>query len=269
MAQESALAASVSHVLAHSEFESRFKHPLKFNGLDYVQVRLSPKEVRGSLEKLVQDSLHVFLERYGDLLTSDFIDAIAALPQAAAPEVQHYVERLRARSGAKDQSDKVRWKIQRRRRWAWARREMERPGGFFDEDEMRSRAPRLCYDMVGNHVQRQAGPHRLQPMRGTLSSHLLQQLDRELDEASRGPRNVGDAVEADDEALMADNVHINADDIPAQRAAFLKVMRDRFVNGNEEQFDYSKIDEDSDLDDLIELGHDCEDAYFLELEALD
>merc|ERR1712032_836095 len=53
-----------------------------------------------------------------------------------------------------------------------------------------------------------------------------------------------------------------ADDTTLRCAQFLKAMRERFVNGLEADFDYSRLDEDSDLDDIVELGRDAEDKYF-------
>lgn len=52
------------------------------------------------------------------------------------------------------------------------------------------------------------------------------------------------------------------DDVAVRRAKFLKTMRDRFVNGAEPGFNYSNLDEDSDLDDVAELGRDAEERYF-------
>lgn len=165
-------------------------------------------------------------------------------------------------------------KLSRRRRWAWARREMARPGGFFDEEEMKGRAPRLFHQLVGRHVQSVDGrPGQLQPMKGSLSAHLLQQLDREYDEAAIGPQNAADSKRCRDNSADNDDVDeamdedgevslVGAAGIPAQRAAFLKAMRDRFIEGGEESVEYDRIDADSDLDDLEIMDADAEEKYF-------
>merc|ERR1711862_219806 len=52
------------------------------------------------------------------------------------------------------------------------------------------------------------------------------------------------------------------DDAAVRRAHFLKAMRNRFIQGLEPGFDYSHLDEDSELDDLVEQGRDAEERYF-------
>merc|ERR1712107_957094 len=68
------------------------------------------------------------------------------------------------------------------------------------------------------------------------------------EDMSDGPGGPGEGAAPDDSAV--------------QRAKFLKIMRDRFVNGDEPGYDYAKIDADSDLDDVAELGRDAEERYF-------
>ncbi len=45
-------------------------------------------------------------------------------------------------------------------------------------------------------------------------------------------------------------------------ADFRRVMKERFIDGKEKHFDYSKVDDDSDLDDLETMGRDAEERYF-------
>uniref|UniRef100_A0A7S4QIR0 CCD97-like C-terminal domain-containing protein n=1 Tax=Alexandrium monilatum TaxID=311494 RepID=A0A7S4QIR0_9DINO len=295
----------VRRVVAHPDFAKTFRHPLKFNGTDFVEQRMSQEEQAAEVAKLASKSLHVFLERYGTMLLAEDVRAISGCPAAATAEARFWIERL-LRSPA---SDAMRQKQRRRRRWLWARREMSRSDGFFSEEEMKRRDPRLFHQMVGRHLD--SGMQLSAPMQGSLSGYLMQQLDKEVDgpgpfgrcshpsgastgasaEQGRSKRSRcagdvgGGAAEGcssdmqDDDADagpelppspddMSDGDSIDSgdgaapDDVAVRRAHFLKAMRDRFVNGGEPDFDYAVLDEDSDLDDVVELGRDAEEKYF-------
>merc|ERR1712224_848814 len=63
------------------------------------------------------------------------------------------------------------------RRWVWARREMERPNGFFSEDALKARDPQLFHKIIGQHLD--SSVPLSSPMQGGLSSYLMQQLEKE------------------------------------------------------------------------------------------
>eukprot|EP00747_Dinoflagellata_sp_TGD_P182334 gnl/TRDRNA2_/TRDRNA2_36552_c0_seq1.p1 gnl/TRDRNA2_/TRDRNA2_36552_c0~~gnl/TRDRNA2_/TRDRNA2_36552_c0_seq1.p1 ORF type:complete len:261 (-),score=69.73 gnl/TRDRNA2_/TRDRNA2_36552_c0_seq1:73-855(-) len=256
---EAALERAVQVVVAHQDFAATFKHPIKFNGTDFVETRLSAVEQLAEVHKLASKSLHVFLERYGTMLSTTDLDAIAATAAAQTPEVQHWVQRL----GSKSITATEKQKRARRRRWGWARHQMQSPdGGFFNEEAMRRRNPQLFQRLVGRHV---AGKPLTAPMKGSLSAHMLQQLDREMMQddltqtAAQGGADKADKGNDSDCSLEDEEGEA---DITAKRAEFLKLMRNRLVNGEEPNFDYSKIDDDSDLDDIQEQGRDAEESYF-------
>lgn len=251
------VAAAVLHVIGHEDFEAKFKHPLKFNGTDFVQERLTTELQVTELSQQACGKLHVFLERYGTMLPPADVEALSRTPAASTQEAQIWLQRLRAAPPSASSLQKT----ARRRRWQWAKREMAKPSAYFDEEEMRGRDPRRWQQLVGRHV---GGTSMMQPMKGGLSAHLLQQLDREVDQeaasATKKPR-VGELEDEDDDggAHVLENGSV---DLPAARAEFLRVMRDRFVEGGEPGFDYSLVDDDEDLDDLEELGQDAEERYF-------
>ena len=43
---------------------------------------------------------------------------------------------------------------------------------------------------------------------------------------------------------------------------FLSVMQDKFIRGEEEEFDYSAVDTNNEYDDLTIRGRDEEEQYF-------
>mmetsp|Transcript_153180 Transcript_153180/g.491222 ORF Transcript_153180/g.491222 Transcript_153180/m.491222 type:complete len:313 (+) Transcript_153180:63-1001(+) len=303
------LDAAVRHVTSHPDFAGRFKHPVKFNGSEFVETKLTEEEQLREVTKLASGSLHVFLERYGNMLPMGDVQALRKLPDANAAEVQFWVERLLREPLEGSRRDKQR----RRRRWVWARREMARPDGFFCEDEMKRRDPKMFHRLVGRHLD--SALKLSAPMQGSLSGYLMQQLERECEAERTGaggglPSGAGGAggssagagagargggggdgggagaaqegEDGDDEDFFGDEDDVSSgssgedgggkrrrlldgalpDDAAVRWARFLKAMRDRFVVGREPGYDYAAMDEDSELDDVVELGRDAEDKYF-------
>ncbi|CAJ1443390.1 unnamed protein product [Effrenium voratum] len=168
---------------------------------------------------------------------------------------------------------------------------MARSAGFFCEDEMKQRDPQLFHHLVGQYVDTTV--KLSDPMQGSLSTYLMQQLEKQVEadelQAAGGARSAaspfasvarggGDSApakrqkvqEAEDEDFTNEDYYDvsddegggGADDAAVRRAKFLKAMRDKFVDGLERSFDYKALDEDSDLDDLVEMGRDAEEKYF-------
>jgi len=176
---------------------------------------------------------------------------------------------------------------------------MAKPNGFFCEEEMKRREPKLFHRYVGRHLDSKVKLSA--PMEGSLSGYLMQQLEREC-EAERSGVSLpsGGAAEdgtiagrplqqptpmdedGDDEMFGDEDEEDSSgssgeeggakrrrvaqgalpDDAAARREKFLRVMRNRFVAGHEPNFNYPQLDEDSELDDVVELGRDAEDKYF-------
>merc|ERR1712154_53730 len=97
-------------------------------------------------------------------------------PHATNAEVSFWLERLQ-RSFKPEDAATVH-KLCRRRRWLWAKREMAVPGGFFCEEEMKHRDPGLFHRLVGRYTNAQMNLSA--PMQGSLSTYLMQRLERDL-----------------------------------------------------------------------------------------
>jgi len=48
----------------------------------------------------------------------------------------------------------------------------------------------------------------------------------------------------------------------AQSKEFVKLMHERFLNGDDKGFDYSIVDANIEYDDIVQMQRDSEDAYF-------
>lgn len=270
-----AVEVAVKRVMEHADFAGKFKHPIKFNGTDFVEQRLTSEEQLAEVTKSALRQMHVFLERYGSMLSFEELRALASCPAAETAEARFWLERLMR----EPLTDAELSKRRRRRRWVWAKREMARSAGFFSEEEMKERDPQLYHRLVGQYVDTTV--KLSDPMQGTLSTYLMQQLERECeaevlhvghhrgDESMPAPAKrqklIGDG-EADDftneDYYDVSDTEAGSDDFAVRRAKFLKAMRDRFVDGLERNFDYTALDENSDLDDVVELGRDAEEKYF-------
>ena len=277
-AMDAAVEVAVKRVMEHADFAGKFKHPIKFNGTDFVEQRLTTEQQLVEVTKSANGQMHVFLERYGSMLPSEDLRALASCPSAQTAEARFWLERLMK----EPPSDLELGKRRRRRRWVWAKREMARSAGFFSEEEMKERDPQLYHRLVGQYMDTTV--KLSDPMQGSLSTYLMQQLERECeaevlqvdtlhrgDESMPAPAKRQRVKEAGDEEFTNEEIedyydvgHAEAggDDAAVRRATFLKAMRDRFVDGMERNFNYAALDEDSDLDDVVELGRDAEEKYF-------
>jgi len=284
-----AVDAAVRRVMQHTDFSSKFKHPVKFNGTDFVEQRLTAEQQLAEVSKNALGKMHVFLERYGALLQTEDLRALVNSPAAATAEARFWLERLLKEPLSTAELSKRR----RRRRWVWAKREMAESTGFFSEEEMKRRDPQLFHRVVGQYIE--SGVKLSAPMQGSLSGYLMQQLERECDservqpapagcgssgasagaglpESLKRPHSPGGEADLDDDDEDLDGMSGvsdgdsagpgGTDDAAVRRAKFLKTMRNRFVEGHERDFNYKPLDEDSDLDDVVELGRDAEERYF-------
>lgn len=59
---------------------------------------------------------------------------------------------------------------------------------------------------------------------------------------------------------------INPEDKLKLKYEFLNIMRQRFLDGLDDEFDYTKVDASDEYDNLDILGQDSEDKYFDEEE---
>eukprot|EP00933_Yihiella_yeosuensis_P028917 TRINITY_DN22690_c0_g1_i1.p1 TRINITY_DN22690_c0_g1~~TRINITY_DN22690_c0_g1_i1.p1 ORF type:complete len:288 (+),score=79.73 TRINITY_DN22690_c0_g1_i1:149-1012(+) len=284
MTMDAAVSKAVHRVTSHAEFSTKFKHPVKFNGTDFVEQRLTAEQQLEEVSKIAIGSMHIFLERYGTMLERQDLIALQTTPASQTAEARFWFERLlKAPPSSSDLG-----KQKRRRRYVWAKREMAKPNGFFSEEEMKDRDPQLYHKLIGQYQN--SGASMSAPMQGSLSGYLLQQLEKDCDAEAAAAAGVSSANatgssgqkrqhdDLDDEECedLDDDMDVSmsvppdsgnvggigsSDDLACKRAKFLKIMRNRFILGSED-YKYSIVDSDSDLDDVVEIGRDAEDKYF-------
>ncbi|KAH8263015.1 hypothetical protein KR044_003268, partial [Drosophila immigrans] len=175
-------------------------------------------------------------------------------------------------------------------------------GEYFSEHEMMQRAPELYQELVGQHLtaeerkQRDSYDVRNTSFSGILM-HTLEQRQRE-----ELLQQVEDKAESELEPEPVVNTDCDVPDAcrqqwggfddaepvacstsrsttaritklstpefynPAERELlrneFMGLMKERFLSGQDKDFDYSAVDDNAQLDDLKQLERDEEDAYF-------
>ncbi|CAE7214563.1 unnamed protein product [Symbiodinium sp. CCMP2592] len=77
---------AVKRVMEHADFASKFKHPVKFNGTDFIEQRLTTEQQLAEVTRSASQQMHVFLERYGSLLCAEDLRALAGCPAAETAE---------------------------------------------------------------------------------------------------------------------------------------------------------------------------------------
>ncbi|XP_074428257.1 coiled-coil domain-containing protein 97 [Larus michahellis] len=165
----------------------------------------------------------------------------------------------------------------RNRRYA-ALRQLIRAGEYFSEEEMRAREPLLYQHYIGQYLEAAAGggaettspgvpapPPRVffaggapPPQPRSLTGLLL----RSLEEAAvrrrlrRQRLRDGDSTDEEGDAVP------DAGERAVLREEFTTRMYQRFLDGEDGDFDYSQVDENPDLDNLDIVSRDAEERYF-------
>ncbi|XP_065511308.1 coiled-coil domain-containing protein 97 [Caloenas nicobarica] len=137
----------------------------------------------------------------------------------------------------------------RNRRFAALRR-LVREGRYFSEREMRARAPRLYQRYIGR-FRRGGDPPEPPPDPPSLAQLLLRSLDRE-------PPQEDDSSDEDGDPPAGERLML--------RQEFITRMYQRFLDGEDSDFDYSQVDENPDMDNLDIVSRDAEERYFDEEE---
>ncbi|XP_051499878.1 coiled-coil domain-containing protein 97 [Apus apus] len=163
----------------------------------------------------------------------------------------------------------------RNRRFA-ALRQLIKDGEYFSEEEMRAREPLLYQHYIGQYQGAEpfpGEPPRPSHLLGGPSGHpsLTGLLLRSVEEAAVQQRlhrqRLRDGDSGDEEGDSSPDPHIpDAAERAMLREEFTSRMYQRFLDGEDGDFDYSQVDENPDLDNLDIVSRDAEERYFDEEE---
>lgn len=231
---------------------------------------LTEKQKGNVLASLLQDKPGSFLMRFGSLLDKtdlDYIESVVKLDY----EVNHRLKDLRKCLGLSSKSHR---KQVQNRRFQCLNQLMEN-SSYFSEEEMRYRNPLLFEHYVGQYLTQEEKDSMDMGDRAdmTLSGLILNKM--KIDSRRELLRRQQDLesgqieeTDSDTEVEDAESMEINSDaqvndhEKRTYHQEFLRAMQLSFLNGEDSEFDYTKVDHSEEYDSLDMIGRDAEDTYF-------
>jgi len=260
-----------------AETDAHFKHQQR------GEPDLTQEEKEQIANEILKKSPSKFLENYSRYLTLDDITYFADMKDNYM--IDFYLKEITARC---NDANKL---VVKNRRYQALQKMMEE-GEYFSQNEMKWRDPLLFEQMVGQYeTQREKDTREVDMNDLKFSSILFKNMDgienqelfdkmkeneacqEEEDEESsdeeekdKSENDKGvdeerdrELEEASDEMSEAEKGHMTGE--------FLMIMQERFLSGQDQDFDYSAVDLNTEYDALDILGHDIEERYFDEDEC--
>jgi len=175
----------------------------------------------------------------------------------------------RLRELQRHMSQKSREVVRRNRRFECLKELMDE-GVYFCEKEMRQRDPLLYEHYIGQYLtadERVALDQQCSDI--LLSDKILHKADVDRrEELLQHQREQEEMVEEEEESSeeednsTTDNTNITEKEKRIMHQEFLRVMQLRFLNGEEREFDYSKVDSNVEYDSIEQRCIDEEEKYF-------
>ena len=214
------------------------------------------------LQEMLSRSPGKFLMKYGGLLLEHHL--------VYFKKYDDYEIKFRVRELQKSISDSSRKIVRRNRRFECLKKLMDE-GVYFCEKEMRQREPLLYEHYIGQYMT--AEEHEALDRQCSdvlLSARILHQADvKQREELLLEQREAEEMVEfessedeEDQEEDTTVNEKINEKERRKLRQEFLRTMQLKFLNGEEKEFDYSKVDNNVEYDSIEQRGIDEEEKYF-------
>ncbi|XP_067170550.1 coiled-coil domain-containing protein 97 isoform X2 [Apteryx mantelli] len=247
---------------------------------------LTAAERRRELRELFRRKPLVFLERFHGALGAEHLGCFAHL--GARYEVAFYCEEVRR--AARDARRRRHRDTRRRNRRYAALQQLIQGGEYFSEEEMRAREPLLYEQYIGQYRDAEGapaappgptaaphgppapphGPPAPPPALGPLAQLLLRSVEEAaVQQRLRGQRQREDACAEEEEESEEEGAGAGPDawvpDVAERamlRAEFTSRMHQRFLDGEDGDFDYSQVDDNPELDNLDIVSRDAEERYF-------
>lgn len=234
----------------------------------------------------ILDSSHVsFLSRFCDYLEMEDLEYFQSSRHIY--EIDFYLKQI-----MKNRSGNFRRNTVKNRRYE-AMKELISLGEYFADEEMKFREPYLYEQMIGQYLTQKEIRAKVDKSDLTFSSILLKHIDqldenirfghdKDQEEGQEEEEEESDGEETDNKNEM-DTAERNGHDVIGDmndddddeekpkisdarkhelRDEFLTIMEEKFLNGDDKTFDYSKVDNNENYDDLKVLGDDEEERYF-------
>lgn len=218
------------------------------------------------LQEMLNRSPGKFLMKYGGLLLEHHLTYFK--------KYDDYEITFRLRELHKNLSDSSRKVVRRNRRYECLKKLMDE-GVYFSEKEMRQRQPLLYEHYIGQYLtseEREALDQQCSDI--LLSDRILHQADvkrreellleqREAEEMVENESSEDDEDEEPQQRPEPDkDSAICEKEKRKLQQEFLRTMQLKFLNGEEREFDYSKVDNNVEYDSIEQRGIDEEEKYF-------
>lgn len=217
------------------------------------------------LQEMLDRSPGKFLMKYGGLLLEHHL--------AYFKKYNDYEITFRLRELHKNLSNSSRELVRRNRRYECLKNLMDE-GVYFGEKEMRQREPLLYEYYIGQYLtadEREALDQQCSDI--LLSDRILHQADvkrreellvqqREAEEMVEVESSEDEDEDPKQESEPDKDSAISEKEKRKLRQEFLRTMQLKFLNGEEREFDYSKVDNNVEYDSIEQRCIDEEEKYF-------
>lgn len=239
-----------------SQTEAHFKHQQR------GEADLTTEDKKNIARSILDKSSSIFLARFGSYLTADDLEYFKDL--ADDYEIQFYLNQIRKEKSKVYSANRV-----KNRRYK-AMQQLIQEGEYFSEDSMKHRDPYLYDQLIGQYLTEEEINGQVDKSDLRFSTILLKHMDQ-LEEnqvfklqkdTEEGQFEEEDEDSDEDEEMEKDEDEISDEKKSELREEMYRIMQERFLSGQEQQFDYSKVDDNTEYDDLDLIDKDEEEKYF-------
>ncbi|XP_072298745.1 coiled-coil domain-containing protein 97 isoform X2 [Eucyclogobius newberryi] len=271
----SSSSANTGHQLHHEnlcvkamlEVIAQSGHHVKSQQIGEAELTLDQRRVE--LLQQYKNRPLVFLEKYHSCLKPEHLAAFAHV--SSDPRTLHYSKVIERRDAGFTNKTRV-----KNHRYA-ALRSLQK-SGYFSDEQMRIREPLLYEQYIGQYLTDEEVLERSQEAMqegasegsGGLAHLLLNSYqERLIQKQLQEEQEREDGAQEEDEDEEENDIHGQEKEWEpttlekAQlREEFVSQMHQRFLDGKDEDFDYSEVDENPDYDNLDIVSRDAEEKYF-------
>ena len=246
-----------------SNSEAHFKHQQRGDP------DLTYKEKYDIAEKLLNEKPAIFLSRFGSYLAEEDLCYFDFLKS-------DYVIAFHLKE-IKEKLDRSKNKMVIRNRRYRAMEKMLSDGSYFSNEEMKARDPLLYEQLVGQYLTVEEKQELVDSSDTRLSTMLMKHMDvlaynavydiqkeiekSQMEESDEDESDDGNDMDVED-VKDDKKQQLSDDEREMLWQEFMTTMQLRFLDGKDEDFDYTSVDGSAEFDALDLEGQDAEDKYF-------
>lgn len=228
---------------------------------------LSDDEKLQILKELFDSNLNIFLEKYWSYFNiENYLKLVQPKIKNEKELFNYYLNKIN------EPLNKKKAKIKNRRYEALQR--LINQGDYFSDESMKSREPLLYSNMIEKFNTQVVDLEPTASQAGVLSSFLMRTLENmndtervnrlKVNEPEDDEESEFDGDEDDESEYETDEDDKQPSDTEKQkyRQDFIQIMYNKFLNGEDKNFDYDAVDFNEEYDNLSVVNQDQQDKYF-------